>query len=296
MPTALTLIDASRHRLEQANLFYGHGTANAEDDAIFLVLHGLGLGYDASEEQLNADLSRERCSVVEDLIERRIRERIPSAYLTQRMWFAELEFYVDERALIPRSPLAELIMRGFSPWSDSQNLTRILEIGTGSGCIALALGHYFPDVTVTATDISAAALEVAALNLNRFEHLRPRVNFVQADLFPPESRRFDLIVTNPPYVPAEQMATLPAEYLAEPASALVAGADGLEFIDKIFRNASNLLSDNGLIFFDVGDRWALLEEVYPDLPFVWCELERGGEGIGMLDKQALNIFNQNEVK
>ena len=298
MPSALELIEASRQRLERADLFYGHGTDNPEDDAIFLVLHGLGLNYDASETELSANVSSIALDKVEALIARRISERLPSAYLTRRMWFAGLEFYVDERVLIPRSPLAEIILSRFSPWADPGQIRRILEIGTGSGCIALAVAHYFPGASVVATDISPDALAVASLNLERYDNLGDRVQFVHADLYPADLSQtgnsippgFDLIITNPPYVPASQMLELPAEYLAEPQTALVAGNEGLEFIERIFAEAAAWLNPGGVIFFDVGDRWAVLEEAYPRLPLVWCELQRGGEGIGMLDKQSLVKF------
>ena len=298
MPSALELIEASRQRLERADLFYGHGTDNPEDDAIFLVLHGLGLNYDASETELSANVSPVAHNEVEALIERRISERLPSAYLTRRMWFAGLEFYVDERVLIPRSPLAEIILSRFSPWAEPGQIRRILEIGTGSGCIALALAHYFPGASVVATDISADALAVARLNLERYAKLGDRVQFVQADLYPADlsqtgeskSPGFDMIITNPPYVPASQMLELPDEYLAEPQTALVAGNEGLEFIERIFAEAATWLNPGGVIFFDVGDRWAVLEEAYPQLPLVWCELQHGGEGVGMLDKHSLGKF------
>ena len=295
MPSALELIESSRQRLERADLFYGHGTDNPEDDAIFLVLHGLGLGYDASEEQLSATVSASARASVDALVARRITERVPSAYLTNRMWFADLEFYVDERVLVPRSPLAEIILSRFAPWSDSGQIRRVLEIGTGSGCIALAVAHYLPRASVIATDISADALEVAKLNLERHEQLRDRVQFVHADLYPAglattsdiPGDGFDLIITNPPYVPASQMEVLPAEYKGEPEMALLAGEEGLEYIKKIFAEAVEWLAPQGVVFFDVGNRWAVLEEAFPNLPIVWCELERGGEGIGMLDRQSL---------
>ena len=290
MPNAFELIESSRSELEQADLFYGHGTATAGDDAIFLVLHALGLGYDAPNEVLETDAQPNQIRALNDLLAKRIEQRIPSAYLTNKMWFAGLEFYVDPRVLIPRSPLAELIENRFLPFAASMNVRRILEIGTGSGCIALALAHYFPQANVVATDISPDALEVAAVNLKRYPQFCERVQFEQCDLFPAERTMFDLIVTNPPYVPTEVVVDLPAEYRAEPNLALEAGTDGLSLINKIFRQSAEALSEGGLIFFDVGDRWALLEQTYPKMPFFWCELSRGGEGVGMLEKHALSKF------
>ncbi|MGR8950391.1 MAG: 50S ribosomal protein L3 N(5)-glutamine methyltransferase [Gammaproteobacteria bacterium] len=296
MPNALELIESSTARLEAANLYYGHGTDNAGDDAVFLVLHALGLGYEASAEELESDADVDQVKALDGLIKKRIAQRLPSAYLTRKMWFAGLEFYVDARVLIPRSPLAELIEKGFSPFVDPLRVSRVLEIGTGSGCIALALAQQFPQAEVIATDISTAALEVAAINLNRYAQFADRVHFKCADLFPHDESGFDLIVTNPPYVPTEVIPELPDEYHAEPDLALAAGADGLQLIDKIFARAPAVLKPNGLIFFDVGDRWSLMEKTYPELPFLWCELERGGEGIGMLEKSALSTFKQSQVK
>jgi len=282
--------------LDAADLYYGHGTDNAADDALFLVLHGLGLSYDASDQALNTQCSDQATAKVDVLINRRIDERLPSAYLTNRMWFAGLEFYVDERVLIPRSPLAELISSRFSPWADQLQVKRILEIGTGSGCIAIALAQYFPKAEVVATDISTAALEVAALNLANYEGLSESLSFVEADLFPAGNCAFDLIVTNPPYVPDGYMADLPAEYHAEPALALMAGDDGLRFVRQIFAEAAAHLNPGGLLFFDVGDRWSVMEQTFPDTPFTWCELSRGGEGIGLLEKSALGTLAQTQVK
>lgn len=296
MPTPLELIDASQRRLDAADLYYGHGTDNAADDALFLVLHGLGLSYDASDQALNTQCSDQATAKVDVLINRRINERLPSAYLTNRMWFAGLEFYVDERVLIPRSPLAELISSRFSPWADQLQVKRILEIGTGSGCIAIALAQYFPKAEVVATDISTAALEVAARNLANYEGLSESLSFVEADLFPAGNCAFDLIVTNPPYVPDGYMADLPAEYHAEPALALMAGNDGLRFVRQIFAEAAAHLNPGGLLFFDVGDRWSVMEQTFPDTPFTWCELSRGGEGIGLLEKSALGTLAQTQVK
>ena len=296
MPNALELIEDAKLRLEAANLFYGHGTENAEDDAIFLVLHALGLAYDASQAALEAPVSLLQISALESLLEQRISKRMPSAYVTQRMWFAGLEFYVDQRVLVPRSPLGELILGQFAPWVDAGDVHRILEIGTGSGCIALALAHYFPEAEVFATDISDDALAVATLNLERHADLKERVSFVNADLFPESAQNstraelalFDLIVTNPPYVPESQMAALPEEYLNEPGLALLAGEDGLEFINRILNQAHAWLKPDGAIFFDVGNRWPVLDKAYPELSFTWCELERGGEGIGMIDALSLS--------
>ena len=296
LPTALELIDSSHLRLKAAELFYGHGTDNAADDALFLVLHGLGLDYDATDEILNRPCDEDRIARVEALVSRRIEERLPSAYLTQRMWFAGLEFYVDERVLVPRSPLAELILGGFAPWAEQINVKRILEIGTGSGCIAIALAEQFPKAEIIATDISPAALEVARINHARHLPITAQLEFIEANLFPEGLGSFDLIVTNPPYVPDSYMDGLPEEYHAEPKMALTAGKDGLTFIHDIFKQAASRMNPGGLLFFDVGDRWHLIEQTYRDTAFTWCELARGGEGIGMLERSALSKLGQTQVK
>mgnify|MGYP000598338164 CR=1 FL=1 len=256
MPTALELIDANHVRLEAANLFYGHGTDNAADDALFLVLHALQIDYDASDEILNRQCNAEQISRVNALVDRRIRERLPSAYLTQHMWFAGLEFFVDERVLVPRSPLAELILAGFSPWANKVEVKRILEIGTGSGCIAIALAYQFPEAEIVATDISVSALEVASINHARHAPKTSRLEFIEADLFPDDGDAFDLIVTNPPYVPDSHMAALPAEYYAEPAMALAAGEGGRTFIHAILRQAASGLTSGDLLFVYVAVGWA----------------------------------------
>ncbi|MEM7467994.1 MAG: 50S ribosomal protein L3 N(5)-glutamine methyltransferase [Pseudomonadota bacterium] len=290
------LLASCQQRLENAGLHYGHGTGNAADDALFLTLHVLGLGYDASEEALEQAVSVEQSEHLSALLQRRIEDRIPAAYLTQKMWFAGLEFFVDERVLIPRSPLAESIIDGFEPWMDSTKITRALEIGTGSGCIALALAHYFPSIDVVATDISGDALAVANVNLDKHAGLAERVRFLAADLYPPDEQRFDLIVTNPPYVPHDEIPNLPAEYHAEPNIALFAEDDGLEFIARILDNAHDYLNPGGMLFFDVGDRWHSLERTFSDLSFTWCELLRGGQGIGCIEQSALSKFNESRLE
>ena len=292
MPTALELIKSCQLRLESAGLFYGHGTDNAADDALFLVLHGLRLDYGASDESLNKPREAEEIARVDTLISRRISERIPSAYLTQRMWFAGMEFYVDDRVLIPRSPLAELILADLSPWVEPSTVKRILEIGTGSGCIALALARQFPNAEVVATDISPEALQVAAINQQRHRQISSRVTFIEADLFPDGFDTFDLIVTNPPYVPENYFDDLPLEFHAEPRMALAAGDDGLLFINDIFKQSYERLTCEGLVFFDVGDRWHLIEKTYPSISFTWCELEYGGEGVGVVDRAGLSTLQQ----
>ena len=220
--TPRELINSAARRFRRAALFFGHGTDNAVGEAAFLVLHALALPPDAGDALLDQPLSDAGRAAAEQLIATRLERRCPAAYLTHRMWFAGHEFYVDERVLVPRSPLAELIHAGFAPWLDTGEVRRILDIGTGSGCIALACALAFPQASVDATDLSPDALAVAAINRAR-HGLESRVRLVEADLFPADAGTYDLIVSNPPYVPAARMDEIPRECPQEPLLALVAG-------------------------------------------------------------------------
>lgn len=285
-PTPRELIADAARRFEDAGLYFGHGTDNAWDEAAFLVLHGLGLPPDASpallEQPVIAHLER-----VAALVAARIERRCPAAYLTGRMWFAGHEFEVSDQVLVPRSPLAELIHARFEPWVDAARVARILDIGTGSGCIALACALAFPEATVDATDVSEAALAVAARNRAR-HRLETRVNLHVADLFPPAGGApYDLIVSNPPYVPAARAETLPDEYLREPALALFAGADGFDCVDRILAGAAARLAADGLLVVEVGEIADAVDARYAHLPLTWVEFEYGGEGVFVISREAL---------
>ncbi len=256
---------------------------------MFLVLQALGWSYDCDESVLATRLEPEQIAAVEALVRERIETRRPAAYLARRMWFAGHEFYVDERVLVPRSPLAEFIALGFAPWFDGKMPKRILDIGTGSGCIAIAIALALPEAQVDATDISANALAVAALNCQR-HGVESRVTLQACDLFPPQPTQYDLIISNPPYVPLASMAALPAEYRAEPAGALVAGRNGLDCVDRILRGARARLSERGLLVVEVGEIWPQLQAHYPRLPFTWLEFEHGGEGIFVLGAADLTVL------
>lgn len=284
--TAAGLIEDAARRFAQAGLVFGHGTDNAGDEAAFLVLHALSLPFDAVPAQLERPLAPAEALAVEQLVKARIDRRLPAAYLTHRMWFAGLEFYVDERVLVPRSPLAELIGDGFQPWLGGLPVQRILDIGTGSGCIAIAAAMAFPAARVDATDISESAMAVATLNRERHGLLQ-RVELHLADLFPPAGPRYELIVSNPPYVPGKRVDELPAEYRNEPRLALEAGMDGMSCVARILARAPDYLAQHGLLVVEVGEIQEEVATRYPDLPFTWVEFACGGEGVFILTREEL---------
>ena len=275
-------------RMNAAGLHFGHGTDNALDEAAALVLHALHLPPDLPDRYLEAALTGPERGAVADLLERRVTERLPAAYLTGRAWFMGLPFVVDERVLVPRSPIAELIEQQFQPWlAEPEAVTAILDLCAGSGCIGIACAHAFPGARVTLADISPGALVVARRNIA--EHgLEDRVEVVQSDLYLAlERQRYDLIVSNPPYVDAATFAALPEEYRHEPALGLVAGDDGLDLVRRILAGAREHLTVDGLLVVEVGSSRPALERAYPGLAFEWPVFERGGEGVFVLPAAAL---------
>jgi ribosomal protein L3 glutamine methyltransferase len=267
-------------------LTFGHGTDNASDEAFWVLRH---VQHWSDDTEWSSPPKREAALAALDLAVRRVESRKPLAYLTGEAWFAGLRFAVDERVLVPRSPLAEVIEREFAPWCTLRPGDRVLDIGTGSGCIAIAVAHYCADVLVDATDVSAGALEVAAANVARHE-LDERVRLHRADLFPPTAARYRVIVSNPPYVSAREMAELAPEYRHEPALALAGGASGFEPAERILRGALTRLAPDGCLFIEVGGGAAAFAEAYPRLPATWLTFERGGDGVFVLTAAELEEF------
>ncbi len=283
------MLAIGERRFEQAGLFFGHGMDNAADEALMLALHALGLDYDCDAGILQQQLDASQMAAIDALFTRRIAERRPAAYITGRTWFAGLPFHVDERVLIPRSPIAELIVSGFSPWVEPGNVHRILDLCTGSGCIAVACAHYLPDVMVDASDISADALQVAHVNVEMHD-LRKRVTLIESDLFDAiDGPPYDIIVSNPPYVSTSEVASLPEEYRYEPILGLASGGDGLDAVRTILREAARHLTDDGILVCEVGHSRDAVIEAWPDVPFLWLEFEFGGEGVFLLTREQLPV-------
>ncbi|QFY90481.1 50S ribosomal protein L3 N(5)-glutamine methyltransferase [Magnetovirga frankeli] len=275
-------------RFNAADLSFGQGTDNALDEALALVLHALHLDHSLPETYLDCRVSAEEARQILSLLLRREQERLPAAYLIGRTGFAGLEFEVSPQVLIPRSPLAELIEQGLAPWLEPEAIERGLDLCTGSGCIALALAHYLPQARIDAVELSAEALAVAERNRQRLG-LEDQVQFYQGDLFQPlpEDARYQVILSNPPYVHPREYAALPEEYRHEPRLGLEAADEGLAIVISILRNAGKFLTPDGILVVEVGSSAETLQQRYPEAPFLWLEFERGGDGVFLLSAEQL---------
>jgi ribosomal protein L3 glutamine methyltransferase len=279
-----------KRRLARAHLHFGHGTDNAGDEAAALLWHVCALPHNVSARALNRRLRPAEARRLELLVQRRIRERVPAAYLIGYTWFAGLKMRVDPRVLIPRSPIAELIERRFAPWIDARRVANVLDMGTGSGCIAIACARAFRRAQVDAVDVDPAALAVAERNI-RAHRLKRRVTTVLSDHFAALSgRAYDIIVSNPPYVGRREMAELPAEYRHEPPHALAAGAAGLDSVRVILAEAAGHLRQGGILIIEVGNTERTVRRHYPYWPFLWLQFTRGGGGVLMLTREQLETM------
>lgn len=285
--TVADWISRMTRKLGDAGLYFGHGTDNAADEAAWLVLHVVQAPLDGSFSDWGRPVSDAEAAAIEQLCERRCSSHKPLAYLTGSAFFAGLEFVVNEDVLVPRSPIAELILDGYRPWIDPERAGRVLDMCTGSGCIAIASAVSLPRVRVDAADISPAALAVAARNVDR-HGLADRVRLLESDLFQSLAPcRYDLIVANPPYVPEPSLQAMPREYREEPGLGLASGGDGLDATLQIMLDAPRFLGKDGVLVCEVGESDERLARALPDLPFLWLEFRRGGSGVFVLTRQQL---------
>lgn len=276
----------------QSGVFYGHGSDNAWDEAVALATHVLALPIDSKDSILGSRLlTRERIAIAEAFAIR-VNDRVPTAYITNHAWFAGLQFYVDDRVLVPRSPIAQMIHANFEPWLKGHNVQRALDLCTGSACIALAMAHQFESTEVDAIDISHDALDVA--NINIFEHgMEDRVIPIQSDLMNEVLReKYDLIVSNPPYVDQEDMDSLPQEFIHEPELGLAAGWDGLDLVKRILVDVLGCLNDGGILVVEVGNSQIHMEQQFPEVEFDWVEFAQGGHGVFVLTKAQLQLHHE----
>ena len=285
----ITVRDCLRYaasRFSEAGLYFGHGTDNVWDEAVLLVMRSLHLPLENNTLFLDARLTRDERQVILERIDRRVHDRKPVAYLIGEAWFMGLPFKVDERVLVPRSPMAELLEAGLQPWLADHPVERVLDLCTGSGCIGIAAASVFANARVDLSDVSDDALEVARANI-QLHGLEDRVRAVQSDVFDQLEGRYDVILSNPPYVDAEDMADMPDEYHHEPRLGLEAGHDGLAVAHRILDQAADHLNPGGLLIVEVGNSWGALDDAYPQLPFTWLEFENGGDGVFVLTREAL---------
>ncbi len=286
LQTILDWIRFANTQFQNHDLFYGHGTDNPWDEAVLLVSASLRMPYDLTPEQGQCRLIDAEKQLLADRIRQRVESRTPVAYLINEAWFAGMPFYVDERVLVPRSPLAEVIQNRVSPWMDGIEPSRILDLCCGSGCIGIASLQAFPEAQLDLADLSGDALDVAQINVERYG-LYEQVAMIQSDLFDALQGPYDLILSNPPYVDAEDLADMPAEYHHEPAMGLGSGDDGLDITRRILAQAADYLSEQGVLVVEVGNSWINLEAAFPEVPFHWVSFEHGGDGVFIFTRADL---------
>ena len=277
----------SMGRFTESNIFYGHGTDNAWDEALTLIFHLLHLPPEANQHVLDAVLPKAERQLILRVVEARCLDRMPLPYLTNEVWFSGMPFIVDERVLIPRSPIGELIESAFFPWAPP-TIRKVLDLCAGSGCIGLACVQHL-EVDADLVDLSEDALAVAAKNIAKHK-MSESARIIQSDLFANVSDKYDVIVTNPPYVDAADLDAMPPEFHHEPRIALAAGDDGLDLAHKILAEAAGYLSEQGILVMEVGNSWLALEQSYPSVPFTWIEFERGGHGVCVFNRQELEQY------
>ncbi len=280
----------AKKNFSAAGLHYGHGTDDSVSETIYLLAYALKTDFELSGFENDTQLSSEQNKNIHTLLKSRIEKKIPAAYLVNEAWFCGLPFYVDEKVLVPRSPIAELIESAFQPWIKRSKLHSILEIGTGSGCIALSCAYYIEDVNVDAVDIDEHAIDIALRNRKRL-NLEEQVNIIKSDVFSDlGDKKYDVIVSNPPYVGTEEYNNLPDEYKHEPEIGLKSGADGLDCVRVILTEAASHLNDSGVLIVEVGNSQIILEAAFSEIPFMWLDFEYGGSGVFLLEKKQLDHY------
>jgi ribosomal protein L3 glutamine methyltransferase len=288
--TVRDLLRFAVSRFNQSGLSFGHGSANAYDEAAYLVLHTLHLPLDLLDPFMDARLSPAEIDAVLNVIERRATERVPAAYITQEAWMHGFRFYVDERVIVPRSFIGELLQDGLQPYvEDPEQVSAVLELCTGSGCLAILAAHAFPNADIDAVDLSAPALEVAARNVADYK-LEERIALFEGDLYAPlAERRYDVIISNPPYVNAASMQELPAEYKHEPEMALAGGSDGMDIVRRIIADARNWLTEDGVLVIEIGNERQHVEAAFGGLNLVWLSTSAGDDNVFLIQAADLPV-------
>lgn len=288
--TIIEAIETAADELENSNLYYGQGIDNAWDEAVQLVLHVMQLPIDSDRSISEKPVNAKQWSTISQLLRERIEKHRPVAYLIHEAWFMQKPFYVDERVLIPRSPFGEWLTKRFEPHINPEKIARILEIGTGSGCMSIGAAWQFPNAQIDAMDISPEALAVAKINVEKYE-LNNRVNLIEGDCFPKNNLRYDLIITNPPYVPESEYQDLPKEFYHEPKLALTAPQDGMQIVERILKQAPNYLNEDGVLVLEVGASIGIFKKQFPRLKILELPLEQGGNGLMLIRKADLMKFS-----